>query len=922
MGSSRTRGKSAYFLSIFAFLFLASCGSGPNSVDNSSDAGAIAFSLKWPGSSKPAARGAQSLQAVDCAATGVWQIQADVYTSTNALLKSDGPWDCTLGSATITSVTAGSNYKIFIYGLDNTSTKIYRGTQTGISVTAGATTPTGTVSMSSLSQSLSSITVTPASPSIAVNATQQLTATGNYSDSTTDDITSSVTWSSSDTGVVSVSATGMLFGVSTGSATVSATSGLVTGQVTVTITAGSGVTLSSIAVTPSTPSIAVSATQQFTATGTYSDSTTQDITANVTWSSSNSGIVSINGSGLATGSSAGSATVTATLGAISGNTSVTVTGVTLNSIAVTPATATIGEGGTQAFTATGSYSDSSTQNLTTSVTWSSSLNTVATISAIGIATGNGGGTATITATIGSLTPATASVTVDPLPTITFKSPADGATSVAINSTISATFSEAVNTSTVTTSTFTVSGSVTGTIALSGGNTIATFMPSSSLAYGTTYTVTLTTGIKDIAGNPIAATSWSFTTVDQWISEVKKLLASDAQASDIFGSSVAISGDYAVVGAPNENAGGSYAGAAYIFHRDPTTDSWDGGTKITASDAQAWDWFGRSVAISGDYAIVGAYGEDAGGTDAGAAYIFHRTGTNTWDSGTKITSSDLQAYDSFGWSVAISGDYAIVGANAEDGGSGDPINVAGAAYIFLRTGGINSWDSGTKIVASDAQANDQFGYSVAISGDYAIVGARYEDGSIGDPSSPADGPGAAYIYRRTGTTTWDSGKKITASDTQVNDQFGVSVAISGDYTVVGAYAEDTGGSYAGAAYIFLRTGTNTWDGGTKITASDAQVNDWFGFSVAISGDYAVVGAYSEDGGSGNPISDAGAAYIFSRTGTNSWDSGTKITASDAQAGDAFGRSVGISGNYAVVGAYSEDGGSGDPINGAGAAYIFR
>jgi len=275
-----------------------------------------------------------------------------------------------------------------------------------------------------------------------------------------------------------------------------------------------------------------------------------------------------------------------------------------------------------------------------------------------------------------------------------------------------------------------------------------------------------------------------------------------------------------------------------------SDLWESVSKIVAADADADDVFGYSVSLDGDYAIAGAYGEDAEGSLTGAAYIFRRTGANTWDSGTKIVASDAQANDYFGRSVAISGDYAIVGAFGEDtGGDG-----AGAAYIFQRTG-TNTWDAGTKIVASDAESEDRFGTSVAISGDYAIVGA-FKEGSLA---------GAAYIFRRTGTNTWDAGTKIVASDAEASDFFGNAVAISGDYAIAGAYGEDAEGSLAGAAYIFKRTGTNTWDAGTKIVASDAAAGDRFGFSVAISGDYAIAGAYLHDSEAEN----AGAAYIFKK-----------------------------------------------------------
>jgi hypothetical protein len=384
-----------------------------------------------------------------------------------------------------------------------------------------------------------------------------------------------------------------------------------------------------------------------------------------------------------------------------------------------------------------------------------------------------------------------------------------------------------------------------------------------------------------------------------ITEIEKAVASDAQDGDGLGISVAISGDYAVAGS-NQSSGAGGNGAAYIFHRtNPTT--WDSGTKIVASDGESADRFGNSVSISGDYVIAGAPFEAAGGTNAGAAYIFQRTGTNTWDTGVKIVAADAQTADLFGYSVAISGDYAVVGAYGEDAGGSS----AGAAYIFHRTG-TNTWDTGTKIVASDAAAGDYFGISVAISGDYAAIGAFAEDAG-------GSNAGAAYIFHRTGTNTWDTGTKIVASDAAAGDYFGISVGISGDYAVVGAYRETAGGTDSGAAYIFNRTGTNTWDAGIKIVASDAQEGDYFGNSVSISGDYVIAGAPFEDAGG----SDAGAAYIFHRTGTNTWDTGLKFTGSDVAAGHYFGYSAAINSDDIFIGAI-EDPGAGVS---RGAAYIF-
>jgi len=230
-------------------------------------------------------------------------------------------------------------------------------------------------------------------------------------------------------------------------------------------------------------------------------------------------------------------------------------------------------------------------------------------------------------------------------------------------------------------------------------------------------------------------------------------------------------------------------------------------KITASDGEASDWFGYSVSISGDYAIVGAYSDDDSGIASGSAYIFKWNGTS-WSEQAKITASDGAAGDWFGYSVSISGDYAIVGAcNDDDGGS-----ASGSAYIFKWNG--TSWSEQAKITASDGAANDQFGYSVSISGNYAIVGA-YRDDDGGSAS------GSAYIFKWNGTS-WSEQAKITASDGAEGDRFGISTSISGDYAIVGAYFDDDSGIASGSAYIFKWNGTS-WSEQAKITASDGATD---------------------------------------------------------------------------------------------------
>jgi len=340
------------------------------------------------------------------------------------------------------------------------------------------------------------------------------------------------------------------------------------------------------------------------------------------------------------------------------------------------------------------------------------------------------------------------------------------------------------------------------------------------------------------------------------SQQAKLVASNVGAGDRVGISVDISGDgnTIVTGATYEDTSGSNSGAAYIFTRSGST--WSQQTMLKASDAQADDWFGNAVSISddGNTVIVGAKYEDTGFTTAGSAYIFTRSGS-TWSQQAKIQSSDVESDDRFGESVSISGngDNVIVGANMEDTGA----TSAGSAYIFTRSG--STWSQQAKIQAGDLQASDMFGSAVSISedGNTAIVGAPFED-------TPSTNYGAAYIFTRSGST-WSQQAKIQTSDSNstINGNFGRAVSISnnGDIVVVAHEAyESLARNDEGAVHIFTRSGT-TWTEQITLQASDAQDNDLLGANgaAAISGDgeTVIAGAAFEDTGG----TDAGAAYIF-------------------------------------------------------------
>ena len=387
-------------------------------------------------------------------------------------------------------------------------------------------------------------------------------------------------------------------------------------------------------------------------------------------------------------------------------------------------------------------------------------------------------------------------------------------------------------------------------------------------------------------------------IDPWFQQAK-LTASDAAGGDRFGVSVAVSGDTAVVGAnAADTPASSNAGSAYVFVRSAGT--WTLQAKLAAADAAAADNFGISVAVSGDTAVVGAYLDDTpAGSNAGSAYVFVRS-AGTWAQQQKLTASDAAPSDFFGISVAVSGDTAVVGAYLDDTPAGID---SGSASVFVRSAG--TWAQQQKLTASDAAANDSFGVSVTVSGDTAVVGAYLDDTPAGTNA------GSAFVFVRS-AGTWAQQQKLTAADTAAVDNFGMSVAVSGDTAVVGAHLE--GGTNAGSAYVFVRS-AGTWAQQQKLTASDAAANDNFGASVAVSGDTAVVGAPFDDIAAGT---DAGSAYVFVRS-ASTWAQQQKLTADDAAGGDRFGISVAVSGDTAVVGAYFDDAPAGSD---AGSAYVFR
>ncbi len=475
----------------------------------------------------------------------------------------------------------------------------------------------------------------------------------------------------------------------------------------------------------------------------------------------------------------------------------------------------------------------------------------------------------------------------------------------------------------------------------------------------------------VATGPGAQATYTITVTRGLAGQEAYVKASNTNAGDYFGSAIAISGDTLVVGAKLEgsNATGingnqadnsaKWSGAVYVFVRSGTT--WSQQAYIKASNTSSDDFFGGSVAISGDTIVVGASDESSSATgingdqtnenapSSGAAYVFVRSGT-TWSQQAYLKASNTDAWDQFGASVAISGDTIVVGATTEsskasgvDGDQTDNSHTSGAAYVFTRTG--SSWTQQAYLKPSNPDALSAFGASVALSDRTIVVGAPGEStdatGVNGKPSTTTKpGSGAAYLFVQDGAT-WSQAAYLKAPSPHADDRFGWSVALSGDTAVVASY---NGTQWNGAVYVFVRSG-QTWNQQANLKVANTASDDGFGYSVAIAGDVIAIGVPWEDSNAtgidgnqaNNSAVDAGAAYVFLRSQT-SWSQAAYLKASNPGANDNFGRSVAADGDSVVVGAtyWDPSASQGESSNatgingnqadnsmpGAGAVYVFR
>ena len=365
----------------------------------------------------------------------------------------------------------------------------------------------------------------------------------------------------------------------------------------------------------------------------------------------------------------------------------------------------------------------------------------------------------------------------------------------------------------------------------------------------------------------------------------KLTAADGAADDKFGTSVAVSGNTVVVGAPNDDDNGDNSGSAYVFVLNG--ESWSQQAKLTPDDGTEDAGFGCSVAIDGDTAIIGATSDLENNRGPGSAYVFIRIG-ETWSQQAKLIPDDSMPSDMFGWSVALDNNTAIIGAYGNSA-------YRGSVYVFMRVG--ESWTQQARIGADDTIPGDGFGYSVSLSGNSIVAGTPYDD-DYGFHS------GSAYVFVSDGNG-WTQQAKLIPSEPADDDKFGYSISIGGDISAIGAYGND---GQKGSAYIFSRDG-GIWTQQEKLIPADNTDNDYVGWSVAVSEDSTLVAAPFH-----NDLS--GLAYLFVRE-EGIWVQQTSLSPSDSEPYILFGLSVAVSKELAVIGAPH------DNENGllSGSAYIF-
>ena len=379
---------------------------------------------------------------------------------------------------------------------------------------------------------------------------------------------------------------------------------------------------------------------------------------------------------------------------------------------------------------------------------------------------------------------------------------------------------------------------------------------------------------------------------QCAQERQQILASDGGYRDEFGWAIDQRGQVAAVGSWRDNAAANLSGSAYVLRRGPA--GWNQEQKLVPADGQLADFFGWSVAIEGHTAAIGSVGDEDAAPDGGSVYIYGFDGT-VWQEQVELFASDAAQGDHFGVSVALDGDTLLVGADLDN----DHGTWSGSAYVLRRIGG--TWVETQKLSPSTHQAYDHFGYSVALDGDLAVIGAYGRDSFAG----------AAHVFRWNGSS-WIEEALLVGSQTAGGDFLGAAVAVSGGRVLCGARWADIGSKLdAGEAYLF-RHDRGSWVEELRLTDAAPASGDGFGFAVDLSGDLALVGEHLRN--VVGPLS--GAAVLFRHDGIG-WTREPRLFPADAHTNELFGMAVSVEGSSILIGAPWDD----DQAEDAGSTYAF-
>ncbi|MFH1195170.1 MAG: T9SS type A sorting domain-containing protein [bacterium] len=375
----------------------------------------------------------------------------------------------------------------------------------------------------------------------------------------------------------------------------------------------------------------------------------------------------------------------------------------------------------------------------------------------------------------------------------------------------------------------------------------------------------------------------------------KILPADGTAGDEFGYEISTYGNYSIIGSLRDDDKGENSGSAYIYLKSGDTIAQE--AKLTASDGVAGATFGKSVSIYGTDVVVGSPWRNIYGTNSGGTYAFRKNGS-VWEQTANLFPADgLQADDHFGWSVSIYGNY-LVTSSMKDG---DLAPYAGAIYFFRKE--TDNWIQMGKHMANDGDFGDQFGRSVSMYGDYCAVGSPYNLGN-------GTYCGAVYIFKRY-TDAWFQLTKIVPETGESGDDFGLCVSLYDDVLAISANKDDDLGSDAGAVYVYQRSGDSfTFD--QKLTYSLGSAGDYFGTRPTVYDDKIIVGAPQSNAKSGTK----GFAVVYNKIGDD-WVEGLHIQASDGQNNDSFGWATSLAQNYAVIGAKFDD----DNGTNSGSAFLY-